>query len=175
MKKIQALLFAAATTLALVGTSAHADTVWNFTYSGAGVSASGSFDTLGNGSTPTTVEWLTGTYSDASITNGAISLIATTSTPYAGEAGQFLSADGAYYYNNLFNSTSAFDDGGLLFSAGTHEVNLFGGSGGLFNLTNGVQTAVSFSAVAVPEPGSMAMLLAGMGALAFVSRRKARI
>ena len=172
MRKIQGLLVAAAATLAVAGTSAHADTVWHFTYSGGGVSAGGSFDTLGDGSAPTTVEWITGTYSDGSITNGVISLIPTTATPYSAEPGQFLSLDGKYYYDNLFNSTSSFDDGGLLFSAGTQEINVFR-DGGLVNLTNGVQTDVTFKATAVPEPGSFAMLLAGLAALAFVSRRKA--
>lgn len=173
MRKIQALLGAATASLALAGTAAHADTVWNFSYSGNGVSASGSFETLGNGSVPTTIESLTGTYTDASA-SGTITLIPTTSTPYPGEAGQFLSADGAYYYNDLFNSTSYFDDGGLLFSAGGKEINVFTVNGGLVNLTNGVQTSIMFNAVAVPEPAPLAMLLAGVAALGFVSRRKAR-
>jgi len=173
MKKIQALLAATAASLALAGTAAHADTAWTFTYTGSGISASGSFETLGNGSSPTTVESLTGTYTDGSA-SGAIALIPTTSTPYSGEAGQFLSADGQYYYDNLFNSASDFDDGGLLFSAGGQEINVFRINGGLVNLTNGVQTSINFNAVAVPEPGSLAMLLAGVAALGFVSRRKSR-
>jgi hypothetical protein len=175
MRKIQALLAVAAASLALAGTAAHADTVWHFTYTGGGVSASGSFETLGDGSAPTAVESITGTYTDSFTTNGSINLIPTTSTPYSGEPGQFLSADGAYYYNDLFNSATGFDDGGLLFSVnGTKEVNVFASNGGLVNLTNGVQTSVAFNAVAVPEPGSIAMLLAGVAALGFVSRRKAR-
>ncbi len=173
MRKIQALLATAAASLALAGTAAHADTDWHFTYTGGGVSASGSFETLGDGSAPTTVESLTGTYTDGSA-SGAIVLIPTTSTPYSGEPGQFLSTDGAYYYNDLFNSASDFDDGGLLFSAGGEEINVFASNGGLVNLTNGVQTSITFNAVAVPEPGSIAMLLAGVAALGFVSRRKAR-
>jgi len=44
----------------------------------------------------------------------------------------------------------------------------------MINLTSGVQTVVQFSAVAVPEPAPLAMLLAGLGALGFASRRKAR-
>lgn len=170
MNRIQGLLAAAATTLALASSAAHADTVWNFTYAGGGVSASGSFETVGNGATPTAVEWLTGTYSDGGL-SGAISLVPITATPYTPEPGQFLSADGAYYYDNLFNVASGFDDGGLLFAVGTHEVNLYR-SGAMINLTSGVQTVVQFSAVAVPEPAPLAMLLAGLGALGFANRRK---
>ena len=171
MNKIRGIVAATAATLALAATAAHADTVWTFEYSGNGVHANGSFETVGDGSTPSTIEWITGSYSDQFVTNGAISLIPTTSTPYTGEAGQFLSADGAYYYDNLFNSATGFDDGGMLFTAGSQEVNLYG-SGGFVNIDSGVQTSVSFMAVPVPEPGSVAMLLAGLGALGFASRRK---
>ena len=103
MKKIQGLLIAAAATLAFAGTSARADTVWNFTYSGSGVSASGSFDTLGDGSTPSLVQWMTGTYSDGTTVNGAISLV-TAPLP-----GTNTSADGLYFYDNLFGDITNFD------------------------------------------------------------------
>jgi len=170
MNRFQKLLAAAGATLALAG-AAHADTTWKFEYAGAnGVYVTGSFATPGDGSTPTTVEWLTGTYTDPSVTNAALSLIPTTSTPYG--TNEFLSADGQYYYNNQFNTSTGFDDGGLLFNAGSLEVNLYGSNGGFISLTNGTQTSVSFMAVPVPEPTSVAMLLAGLGALGFASRRK---
>ena len=173
MNKLHGFLAAAAATLALTSTAAHADTVWTFVYSGGanGVYATGSFATAGDGTTPTTVEWISGTYTDQFVENGSISLIPTTTTPW-GDAGQTLSADGQYYYDNLFNKTTGFDDGGLLFNAGTQEVNLYGGNGGFINLDSGTTTNVSFMAVPVPEPAPTAMLLAGLGALAFASRRK---
>lgn len=162
---------AAALALALGAASAQADTVWHFTYAGNGVSAGGSFQTVGNGSSPTAIEWISGSYSDQFTTNAAISLIPVTSTVWS--PGEYLSADGQYYYNDMFNSASGFDDGGVLFHAGSQEVNLYF-QNGMFNIDSGVTTAVTFKAVAVPEPGPIAMLLAGLGALAFVSRRKTR-
>ena len=171
MKKMQGLLTAATTALALIGTTAHADTLWDFTYSGSGVSASGSFVTVGDGSTPSLVESMSGTYSDGT-TTGAITLIPIPGVPtYA--------PDGRYIADNLFGGTPQIDTWGLLFNAGTQEVNLYLDSSGLLSTTlyNGsyVFSNVQFNATAVPEPGSVAMLLAGLGALSFVSRRKARV
>jgi PEP-CTERM motif len=171
MRMIKGLLAATAATLAFAGTSAHADTLWNFTYSGDGVSASGSFVTVGNGSTPTVVESMTGTYTDAQ-TTGAISLI-----PAGAPGATVTSADGLYYYDDLFGGSSSIDNSGLLFFAGSQDVNLYT-DGGMISVTHYgsgyVFSNVTFSAVAVPEPGSLGMLLAGIAALGFVSRRKAR-
>ena len=172
-EKIQALLGAAAAALAFAGTAAHADTLWNFTYSGGSVSASGSFTLEGNGSSPSLVDSMSGTYTDGT-TTGSISLIPTG----AGAGTTVTSADGLYYYDDMFGGSPSIDNGGLSFSAGTQEVNLYlDSSTGLTNVTSYggyVFTPVTFSAVAVPEPGSLAMLLAGVAALGFVSRRKAR-
>jgi hypothetical protein len=171
MRKLQWLLTTAAAAIALVGTSAHADTLWNFTYAGTGVSASGSFTTVGNGSTPSLVNSMSGTYTDGS-TSGAITLIPIASgTPtYA--------PDGLYIADNLFGGSPQIDVWGLLFLAGTQEVNVYTDpSQGLLSTTSHggyVFTPITFNAVAVPEPASVAMLLAGLGALAFTSRRRAR-
>ena len=169
MKKIQGLLLAAAATLALVGTSAHADTVWNFTYSGSNSSASGSFSTAGDGTTPSAVTAISGTYSDATITNGTIDgLVA-------------LGTDGSFYYDNLFGGTPLLSNSGVLFDVnGGQHVNLYTVGSDYYNAAfeapGLLNETVSFSVTsAVPEPGSIAMLLASMGALTFMSRRKARI
>lgn len=171
MKKIKVLLATAAAAFAFAGASAHADTVWNFAYTGAGLTASGQFDTLGDGSTPSLLQWMSGTYSDGT-TTGAISLI-----PLNSAATPNTSTDGLYYYDNLFGGTPQIDNAGLLFFAGAQEINLYLDSGGMTSVTRYggyVFTPVTFTATAVPEPGSLALLMAGLGALAFVSRRKAR-
>ncbi len=173
MKKISALLSAAAVALGMVGTPAHADTVWNFTYSGSGVSASGSFTTIGNGASPSEVLSMSGTYSDGT-TTGALSLVT-----LAGNGASVTTPDGLYIADNLFGGSPQIDNSGLLFLAGSQEVNLYADPGtGLTNVTsyNGsyVFSPVHFSATAVSEPGSIAMLLAGLGAMGFVGRRKAR-
>jgi hypothetical protein len=166
MKKIQGLLIAAFATLALVGTTAHADTVWNFSYSGDGVSASGQFDTLGNGSTPSAVEWITGTYSDALISNGTIDGVVA------------LNTDGGFIYNNVFGGTPQFDLDGLLFDVDhSLHVNLYTNPGYYSVVYEGggvVNTPVSLSVTAVPEPESLALILAGLGALVIANRRKNR-
>jgi hypothetical protein len=168
MKKIQGLLVAAAATFALIGTSAHADTVWNFTYSGSNSSASGSFTTTGDGSSPSLVTSISGTYSDATISNGTIDgLVA-------------LNTDGGFNYDDLFGGTPLFNTNGLLFDVnGGQHVNLYSQGPDFYNAayeTPGLPNEVVSLSVtaAVPEAGPMSMLLAGLGALAFVSRRKAR-
>jgi len=172
MTTIRHLLGAAGVALALAASSAHADTVWNFSYSGSGVSASGQFDTLGNGSTPTELQWMTGHYSDGT-TTGSITLI-----PAPAASGYSTSPSGLYVYDNLYGGAGQFDYGGLLFAVNGHEVNLYlDPNYGIANLTTYASqelTSVTFSATAVPEPAPMALLLAGVGALGFLGRRKVR-
>jgi len=178
MKKYHAPLAAAVTALALAAAPAQADTIWNFSYSGSGVAASGSFETLGDGSTPSLVEWISGTYSDGTTVNGALSLVPTT------QPGVNDSADGFYTYDNLYGGPTRISADGLLFLAGTQEIDLYLDDVlSITNVTtydNGVTfnfTAVNFTAVpavvpVVPEPGAFAMLLAGLGVLGAVRRQR---
>ena len=172
MTTIRNCLSAAAVALALAASSAQADTVWNFSYSGNGVSASGQFDTLGNGATPTELQWMTGHYSDGT-TTGSITLI-----PATAASGYSTSPSGLYVYDNLYGGAGQFDYGGLLFAVDGHEVNLYlDPSYGIANLTTYAAqelTAVTFSATAVPEPAPISLLLVGVGALGFMGRRKLR-
>lgn len=179
MTKIRGLAYVAAATLAFMGASAHADTVWNFSFSdiasGHTVTGSGQFTTVGNGSTPTDVTSITGTYSDGTTLGGALSLIPVTTTGGV----QNTSADGFYWYDNVYGGTSGLDTNGMLFWAGSQEVNLYKDNGTFDIVTtygdtsSYVTTPVNFTAAAVPEPASIAMLLAGLGALGFAARRKA--
>lgn len=172
MTTIRNVLGAAGVALALAASSAHADTVWNFSYSGDGVSASGQFDTLGSGATPTELQWMTGTYSDGT-TTGSITLI-----PATAPSGYSTSPSGLYVYDNLFGGAGQFDYGGLLFAVNGHEVNLYlDPSYGIANLTTYASqqlTPVTFTATAVPEPAPMSLLMVGVGALGFLARRKVR-
>ncbi|MBC7671510.1 MAG: hypothetical protein H7247_03740, partial [Polaromonas sp.] len=108
MNKIQGLLAAATATFALASTSVHAATVWDFSFSdvasGHTVTGTGTFTTTGDGSTPSDVTAITGTYSDGT-TTGALTLIPVT-TP---GGVQNLSADGFYLYDNVYGGTPGLD------------------------------------------------------------------
>jgi len=81
-------------------------------------------------------------------------------------------------FDNLYGGAGQFDYGGLLFAVGGHEVNLYlDPTYGIANLTTYATqelTSVTFSATAVPEPAQISLLLAGVGALGFLARRKVR-
>jgi hypothetical protein len=167
MKKYQGFLAAAIASLTFA-TAAHANTMWDFSYSGGGVSASGSFETIGNGSTPSEVTAITGTYSDGFITDGVIDGVVALGTD-----------SGRFNYDNDFGGTPVFSNPGLLFDVnGTQHVNIYSAGTDFYNVTyeNGgtPNTLVTLEVTAVPEPTSMALLLAGLGALGIASRRRNR-
>ena len=167
MKKIRFLAAATLASLALAASPAHAAAgLWDFTYSGNGVSASGSFETASQGSSaPSAVLSITGTYSDASITNGVIDGVVA------------LGTDGGFYYDNAFGGTPLFSNPGLLFDVnGSQHVNIYSIGSDYYSVTyeNGgiPNTPVTLTITAVPEPTSIALLLAGLGALGIASRRR---
>jgi hypothetical protein len=91
---------------------------------------------------------------------------------------------GFIYDNVLFPSSSQkLDIGGVLFKTGGTIWNLWGNSSKDYELysygsTNGlgikVDTHGSFSTSPVPEPETYAMLMAGLGLMGFVARRRKR-
>ncbi len=167
MNQLQGFLAAATATLALTCTAAHADTVWNFTFSGDGISASGSLEIAGDGSTPSPLLSISGLYSDPTITNGTIDGFVATGT------------DSRFNYDNLFGGTPYVTNNGLLFDVnGGQHVNLYNDGTGYWIATydngNAVTEPVSLMLATVPEPASLAMVLAGLGVLGFARRRETR-
>lgn len=167
MKKIQALVGTAVASLALAASSAHAATgMWEFSYSGGGVSASGTFETAStDSSSPSAVLSISGTYSDGFINNGVIDGIVA------------LNTDGGFIYDNNFGGTPLFSSPGLLFDVnGSQHVNIYSIGNTYYSVTyeNGLipNTLVALSVTAVPEPASIALMLAGLGALGIASRRR---
>jgi hypothetical protein len=171
LQRASGLATAVCAALALASAPAHADQVWDWSYAGNGVTASGQWATAGNSaSTPQDLEWITGTYSDGHITDGTITGLVAPGT------------DPLWFYDNKFGGNPVVSNAGVLFDVnnGESHVNLFTDSGSLINGTwhNGnyemtTLTMSSLTVTAVPEPASGALLLAGLGMLAFTARRRA--
>ena len=168
MKSLKQAAVTLATAAALLGaTAAHAVT-WRWSYSGTGLTASGTFTTAGNAAVAEEVLSITGTR------NGA---------PILGMVP--LDTDGNYSYDNLFVRTAPyFTTGGLLFNmGGTGEdasVNLyFDDSDNAFHDlrlnfagTSITDTVVTFSVTAVPEAATYAYMALGLVGLGVAARRR---
>lgn len=151
--------------LATATGAAKADEVWNWSYAGGSVQASGQFDITGDGSTPSAVQWINGTYSDGTIVGGTIDGLVP------------LGTDANFLYDNQFGGTPSVSLGGILFdvNAGAAHVNLYYDAGSYQSVSvyDGVRiTPVTFTAAPVPEPANSLLLLAGLGALGFMSLRR---
>jgi len=152
---------------------ANAGSIYDFSFSGNGVSGGGTLLAEDNGD---------GTYtavSGSGTVNGvALSLIANPDAPdYS------ISASGYFVYDNLLFPTQSplLSSPGLLFSTlggiyGGTEANIFstGPSSYLYYENSGGYTPISFSLNphAIPEPTSMAMLAIGILSLGKVYRRR---
>jgi len=154
---------AAALTLAGLGT-AQAET-WNWSYTGPGITASGSFTTAGNALVAEPILSISGTRNGLAIT-GLVPV----------------DTDPNFIYDNLFSITSPnFSEGGMLFSVagGQPNTNIYffeGSYNEVFVTVDGdvFDTPVNWSVAAapVPEPATALALLAGMGVLGLRFRRR---
>lgn len=153
--KIQYALASAVLALSTLGT-AHADQTWNFSYSGAGVTASGSFVTAGNALVAEDILSITGTRNGLAIT-GLVPL----------------DTDPNFLYDNQFTAGEPhFTDGGMVFSVagGQPNVNVYFFAGTYTDLyidgLDPVETPITFSvSAAVPEPATALAMMAGLGLL----------
>ena len=165
------LIKQAAATLAtsaalLVAGAAHADTTWAWSYSGDGVSASGTFVTAGTALVPEDILSITGTRNGVAI----LGLLP-------------LDSDPNFIYDNQFTINAPhFSDGGFIYDIGGGDIghiNIYYYEGEYWDLyVDGgaaFEVPISFSVSAVPEASTyayMALGLAGIGA--FARRRKAK-
>lgn len=162
--KLQRVISAGALGLSalLCGTAAQADT-WAFSYSGAGITASGTFTTAGSALVAENITSISGFRNGVAIT-GVVPV----------------GTDPDFIYDNLFTSASPnFTEGGVLFSlaGGGPNTNVYFFETGYFEVyidgLGAVDTPISWSVTAVPEPATVLSMIAGLGLLG-VYMRKAR-
>ena len=172
MKK--SLLTAAAAAMIAFGAAPHAEATmvaptWYFNYTGGPVSAAGSFQfDAGN-----TLTGITGLYSDSNVTGAAITGLVP------------LGTDSAWTYDQMVDTFASVvvSNAGWLFSVVglLSNVNLYSDNGyvsgpnvgGFYKLQEvKLNITQDGGATAVPEPGTYALLFAGLVGIGAVSRRK---
>jgi hypothetical protein len=151
-----------AAALAVAGLGTAQANTWAWSYSGAGVSASGTLTTAGAALVPEDILSITGFRNGAAIT-GLIPL----------------DTDPNFAYDNQFSSVGQFfTDGGMLFSVAglDSNVNVYFFTGSYQDLivvgADAIETPISFSVSAVPEPATALALLTGLGVLSLRLRAR---
>ena len=165
---MKTLVLAATLAAAIFGaaSSANAVTVLTFTFSADGNSAVASFNNSGAGATFSDVYSFTlpAGFASTSLTSAAVN--GTTDTAFT-----------SVLLNSLVlttNSSGAIDEKSLLnvpVPAGPNTLTVNGTSGGLYSYGGNI----SFAKVAVPEPASWALMIAGFGGLGAALRSKRRL
>ncbi len=141
---------------------AHADQTWAFSYSGAGVTASGTFTTASAAPGAQDVLSISGTRNGVAI----LGLVP-------------LGSSLTYLYDNQFDPVAPhFTENGLLLSmaGGLPDVNVYFYQGVYTDLTDCdnscIDTTISFNVTAVPEPATVLSMLAGLGLVGVQLRRR---
>lgn len=151
--------------------AARATEQFEFSYAGGGVTGGG----LLTAELVSPGEWLA--ISGTDTTSGGPIAGTLTLQPNPNGTGTATSSSGYFLYDNLLfpDSDPMIDNGGLLFVNGTGgEVNLFSyGPDSYTHYDNsGFNVMVSFDPSVVPEPASLALFGAWVGALGLIRRRR---
>ena len=152
---------AAALTMAGLGT-AQANT-WVWSYTGVGVTASGTFTTAGAALVPEDILSISGLRNGVAIT-GLVPL----------------DTDTNFLYDNQFSAVGDhFTDGGMVFTVPglPSNVNVYFFNGSYSDLIidpsgGAIETPITFAVSAVPEPATALALLTGLGVLGLRLRRR---
>jgi hypothetical protein len=171
MKKFSAYLLGPVLGLAMANAavgSARASVLFNFTESGAGISASGVLTTTNNGGGNYTINGITGTLNGNAITllapnayQGNDNLLFVPASPGLLDFAGFSYVSNAVDYNVFYSPTGSFCG-----SPGCYGSSI---------VAAGPDTPIQFSVSAVPEPSTWAMMILGFAGVGFMAyRRKSR-
>jgi hypothetical protein len=157
-----------------------ADPLFDFSFSGGGISGSGTLDATANGDGTFTAFSGTATVTGAPNGESTLTLYANPSPP-----GEVLSPSGYFFYDSqlLSGQNPLITNGGLLFTSSGYEVNIFSTGPGSYTYydNSGYNIPVSFglseaiSPQSVPEPSTL--ILAGIAlpiGLGFALRRRCK-